>query len=639
MKESFVCVKRASVTKNPNHDFREYHLKVMFHFADPVDDAQNLHFKIFSPSLDLCSTVFSRGGRPIRRRKMTFDATNVREWENMSYRIVVYMGNKAKWFGRFLICDGENSATLSDIDALDSGQDQFFVRQFYFRPCYFTLAQMNLEAGVADGVLDGLYQVSRKLSVLDEECDFMPKVVVKAPQSEVARKLAVEVVAMMVGDDITSNVFNTSLANLSTVADEWTCLSCATDEIRALAVSLEGIDDGWEALKQLRRLAKMADCLLNHAPVLILYGTPEQMFKAQKLYNEEGDLFKSDVKFCVPGVSVSSQDDALPEEVDEEDLHQDDKLQQLLDEFVNDSDTTPEPRPHQPSPLERFEQMVGLDRVKKEVSEARTMALFTQHRRALGLDASSENRNHMLFLGSPGTGKTTVARLIGEMYHEMGLLSKGHTVETSRTDLMGEYIGETEKKIRDDIERARGGVLFIDEAYTLVFGASDSKDYGRHVLDALLTVLSEPNPDMIVILAGYEDKMQALLRVNPGLHDRFPLKFHFDDYSSEQLYQMAVNLLMAQNYVLSDEAARMLRQTTDKAVRQRDRYFGNGRWVHNLVEHGIIKNMARRVMAAEPDTQDRQIFCRVEESDVVEAADRLLARSATPTPCRIGFTA
>ena len=205
----------------------------------------------------------------------------------------------------------------------------------------------------------------------------------------------------------------------------------------------------------------------------------------------------------------------------------------------------------QPSPSEeesasaeeQLDELVGLQRLKKDIREARLLTLFIKERKMMQLETSDDNRHHMLFLGNPGTGKTTVARIIGQMYHEMGILSNGHLIETNRTSLVGEYIGHTEKNMRETIANARGGVLFVDEAYTLITQEEDSKDFGKEVINALLPVLSEPNPDMIVILAGYKDKMQTLLNSNPGLKDRFPLHFHFEDYTPEELAEMARRIL------------------------------------------------------------------------------------------------
>lgn len=249
----------------------------------------------------------------------------------------------------------------------------------------------------------------------------------------------------------------------------------------------------------------------------------------------------------------------------------------------------------------------------------------------------------MLFLGNPGTGKTTVARLIGKMYHGMGLLSKGHTIETNRAKLIGEYIGMTEKKVLETIEEARGGVLFIDEAYALVTDETDKKDFGREVLNALLTVLSEPNPDMIIILAGYEDKMNVMLKTNPGLKDRFPLTFLFDDYSASELMEIACRTLDERNFNLTDDARDCLAGIIERYSANRDCYFGNGRWVHNLIEQGIIKSMARRVMSspAANGLFDVNLFCTVEKDDVLDAERNFLQsktiRMFSPRP--IGFRA
>ena len=299
---------------------------------------------------------------------------------------------------------------------------------------------------------------------------------------------------------------------------------------------------------------------------------------------------------------------------------------------------------------EQLENMVGLKRLKEEMADARMTAQFNEKRRLLQLDKTPEHRYHMLFLGNPGTGKTTVARLVAKMYHNMGLLSKGHTVETERAKLVGEFIGQTEKNTMAAIKKARGGVLFIDEAYTLIHPSSDSKDFGKEVVNALLTVLAEPNPDLIVILAGYEDKMQAVMKHNPGLKERFPLVFHFDDYTAEELMEIARCVCNGNNYDLTPEADARLYRLIENAVKERDEYFGNGRWVHNLIHHGVIKNMARRVMSpAEMSSCDttagnsqdiEKLFSLIEESDVMETESSLVRKSVTMVrPLRIGFTA
>ena len=248
----------------------------------------------------------------------------------------------------------------------------------------------------------------------------------------------------------------------------------------------------------------------------------------------------------------------------------------------------------------------------------------------------------MLFYGNPGTGKTTVAKLVGEMYHQMGLLSSGHTVETCRTELVGEYIGHTEKRMREIIDKAKGGVLFIDEAYTLIDRSQDSNDFGKEVINSLLTLLSVPDPDMIVIMAGYEDKMQDLLKTNPGLKDRFPLQFHFEDYTAEELMEIARSNLQERHFILTPDAALRLNQVITETAAQRNVYFGNGRWVHNFIEQGLIKSMAHRIMSMSfHDSADRILLSTIEPADVDDAEERLLRneRFRLAQPARIGFRA
>lgn len=272
-----------------------------------------------------------------------------------------------------------------------------------------------------------------------------------------------------------------------------------------------------------------------------------------------------------------------------------------------------------------LEGMIGLRKVKDDMKDARLMSMFKKKRADMYLQKNKENVNHMLFLGNPGTGKTTVAKLVGQIYHNMGLLSKGHTVETNRAKLVGEYIGMTEKITLEVIEQARGGVLFIDEAYTLISNKeSDSKDFGKEVVNALLTVLSEPDPDMIIIMAGYEDKMNNMLSTNPGLKDRFPLNFTFENYNEDELMEIACNLLEKDNYKLTDAARDRLHLLMEKAVANRDEHFGNGRWVHNLINQGVIKSMAKRVMLGGFTEQNKESLTQIEEADIIEAENNYL---------------
>ena len=239
--------------------------------------------------------------------------------------------------------------------------------------------------------------------------------------------------------------------------------------------------------------------------------------------------------------------------------------------------------------------MVGLDDIKKSITTMANQSRFFIERSKVGLHTSNIAAQHAIFTGNPGTGKTTVARMLGKIYHSIGLLSKGDVICADRTRLVGRYIGETEENMKAVLEEARGNVLFIDEAYNLYDGTVDRKDYGAKVIDSLLTVLSQPNPDMIIIFAGYEKEMDAMLNSNPGLMGRFPYKYRFSDYDADQLMEIALHLLGKDDYILSDEAQAILHQRICDTLAQRTKNFGNARWVEQFIRNGIIPAMANRV--------------------------------------------
>ena len=331
--------------------------------------------------------------------------------------------------------------------------------------------------------------------------------------------------------------------------------------------------------------------------------------------------------------SVQEADEDILDNVEDCALAQQREADDLAGGTVADDD-------NDQTPQEKLDALVGLSALKEDLRRASLLALFHKRRRELMLEGDTGGRHHMLFLGNPGTGKTTVARIIGQMYREMGLLSSGHTVVTERTCLIGEFIGQTEGRMKEMIDQARGGVLFIDEAYTLFAGEDDQRDFGKHALECLLTVLAEPNPDMLIIMAGYEKPMQELLKSNPGLRDRFPLKFHFEDFTEEELVEVALRLAKARHYEFSGDAERQLRRIVHLAHQHRDAHFANARWVHNFFEQGIEKCMALRVMSA-PSAQDIRTFSLIEASDLLEAERTYLRDTApyiAPKP-RIGFVA
>ena len=285
--------------------------------------------------------------------------------------------------------------------------------------------------------------------------------------------------------------------------------------------------------------------------------------------------------------------------------------------------------------LGELHRMVGLDNVKQGIATLANNTRFFVERRRRGLPTSGNIAYHAIFTGNPGTGKTTVARMLGRIYYSLGLLSKGEVMAVDRTRLVGRYIGETEENMKAVLEEARGNVLFIDEAYNLYDGSGDRKDFGARVIDSLLTTLSQPNPDMMVIFAGYEKEMDAMLNTNPGLMGRFPYKYRFSDYDAEQLMEIATRLLERDAYILTDEAAAVLRDSIDQAYKSRTANFSNARWVEQFVNNGIIPAMADRLAATPSDD-----YQHIEVSDVRRAYEKFNPKAVELKPRRqVGFSA
>ena len=284
--------------------------------------------------------------------------------------------------------------------------------------------------------------------------------------------------------------------------------------------------------------------------------------------------------------------------------------------------------------LGQLNAMVGLDEVKQGVTTMANSSRFSLERRRRGLHTSPQPAFHCIFTGNPGTGKTTVARQLGRIYHALGLLSRGEVVAVDRTRLVGRYIGETEENMKAVLEEARGNVLFIDEAYNLYDGSGDRKDFGARVIDALLTVLSQPHPDMLVIFAGYEKEMDAMLNTNPGLSGRFPYKYRFADYTAEQLMQIATRLLQRDDYILSDNAASELRASIAHTISHRTPNFANARWVEQFIRNGILPAMADRLAATASDD-----YQTIEDADVRRAYERFNPRATELKPRHeVGFS-
>ena len=265
--------------------------------------------------------------------------------------------------------------------------------------------------------------------------------------------------------------------------------------------------------------------------------------------------------------------------------------------------------------IQKLRSLIGLDDIKKQILDHTALVKLNTIRAAKGL----HNRMppmHMVFTGNPGTGKTTIAKYLGEIYHSIGVLSSGHVVVTDRSKLVGEFIGDAEKNTTNAINSASGGVLFIDEAYNLfVGGRGDKKDYGMRVIETLLTYLGSDDSDMIVILAGYTGEMNSMLEANPGMKSRFPYIFQFEDYTPEQLMQIGKKVLEEENYTLTKEAERKLAKYVIYEYDHKDEHFGNGRFITRLITTNIIPSLSQRLLEKPVD----QIS--IEEMTTIEACD------------------
>jgi len=242
--------------------------------------------------------------------------------------------------------------------------------------------------------------------------------------------------------------------------------------------------------------------------------------------------------------------------------------------------------------LGELNELVGLDKVKSEVNDLVAFQKVQKLRKDSGL-RNSKKTLHMAFMGNPGTGKTSVARIVGRIYKQLGILSKGHFLEVSRTDLIAGYQGQTALKVKNVIESIKGGVLFIDEAYSITEN-DHSDSYGRECLTELTKALEDYRDDLVVIVAGYTEPMKDFFASNPGLLSRFNKFIYFDDYSYSELFDI-FNLMCKQNeYLLSPEAENQVKQIFIDNVENKDEKFANGRFARNLFED-LVMNHARRV--------------------------------------------
>ena len=259
----------------------------------------------------------------------------------------------------------------------------------------------------------------------------------------------------------------------------------------------------------------------------------------------------------------------LPTSVNLEDLYQNSNIGDVIDALDRD--------------------LVGLIPVKTRIREVAALLLVESARRSMGLQAEPPSL-HMSFTGNPGTGKTTVAQRMAEILHRLGYIRRNHVVTVSRDDLVGQYIGHTAPKTKEVLKKAMGGVLFIDEAYYL-YRPENERDYGQEAIEILLQVMEDRRDDLVVILAGYKDRMDIFFKSNPGMASRIAHHIDFPDYAEEELFSIAKIMLTKMHYMLGEDAANVLREYIGRRMTQPR--FSNARSIRNALDRARLRQANR----------------------------------------------
>ena len=265
-------------------------------------------------------------------------------------------------------------------------------------------------------------------------------------------------------------------------------------------------------------------------------------------------------------------------------------------------------------PYKELDELIGLGNVKNEVRTLANFVKVQKQREAQGLKTPKMSY-HLVFTGSPGTGKTTVARIVARIYKDLGVLKKGHTVETDRSGLVANYVGQTATKTNAVVDSALNGVLFIDEAYALV-PENSSQDYGLEAISTLLKRMEDDRDKLVVIIAGYTNEMKRFIDSNPGLQSRFNRYIDFPDYSADELVDIFKMYLRKNQYNITPAAEELLKEKIDYAVAHKDRNFGNARYVRNMFEKSI-QEQANRLSGVSNATKSQ--LTELTEEDIMQA--------------------
>ena len=290
------------------------------------------------------------------------------------------------------------------------------------------------------------------------------------------------------------------------------------------------------------------------------------------------------------------------------------KKEEPKTEQVEKKDSVVVSEPLQGDPYKELDELIGLVQVKEEVHSLANFVKIQKQREAKGLKIPKMSL-HLVFTGNPGTGKTTVARIVARIYKDLGVLKKGHMVETDRSGLVANYVGQTATKTNAVVDSALNGVLFIDEAYALVPDAGKNNDYGQEAISTLLKRMEDDRDRLVVIVAGYTNEMKRFINSNPGLQSRFNRYINFPDYSDRELTDIFKMYMKKNQYTLSADAEDYLKKQFTYFVAHKDRNFGNARFARNVFEKSIQAQANR--LAGKTDL-DRETLSELLVEDVKE---------------------